>query len=118
MQLIGEPVRHAGRPSDRQPSTVVIICRWSSPLVNVKCSSTTSGSSAASNTSSSTGSVPGPYSLTAMARRAGLTKETITGKPGEVVTIECIPARDGTKRLGWVNTITYADGHKIELSRR
>jgi hypothetical protein len=61
----------------------------------------------------SLGTVP-----TAMARRAGLTKETITGKPGEVVTIECIPARDGTKRLGWVNTITYADGHKIELSRR
>ena len=61
----------------------------------------------------SLGTVP-----TAMARRAGLTKETITGKPGEVVTIDCIPARDGTKHLGWVNTITYADGHKIELSRR
>jgi len=61
----------------------------------------------------SLGTVP-----TAMARRAGLTKENITGKSGEVVTIECIPARDGTKRLGWVNTITYADGHKIELSRR
>jgi hypothetical protein len=55
---------------------------------------------------------------TAMARRAGLTKETISGKAGEVVTIDCIPARDGTKHLGWVNTITYADGHKIELSRR
>ena len=61
----------------------------------------------------SLGTVP-----TAMARRAGLTKENITGKSGEVVTIECIPARDGTKHLGWVNTITYADGHKIELSRR
>ena len=55
---------------------------------------------------------------TAMARRAGLTKESISGKVGEVVTIDCIPARDGTKHLGWVNTITYADGHKIELSRR
>jgi hypothetical protein len=55
---------------------------------------------------------------TAMARRAGLTKESISGQPGEVVTIECIPARDGTKHLGWVNTITYADGHKHELSRR
>jgi hypothetical protein len=61
----------------------------------------------------SLGTVP-----TAMARRAGLTKESISGKVGEVVTIECIPARDGTKHLGWVNTITYADGHKIELSRR
>ena len=61
----------------------------------------------------SLGTVP-----TAMARRAGLTKESISGKVGEVVTIDCIPARDGTKHLGWVNTITYADGHKIELSRR
>jgi len=55
---------------------------------------------------------------TAMARRAGLTKEGISGKPGEILTIECIPARDGTKHLGWVNTITYADGRKYELSRR
>ena len=61
----------------------------------------------------SLGTVP-----TAMARRAGLTNESISGKVGEVVTIDCIPARDGTKHLGWVNTITYADGHKIELSRR
>ena len=65
------------------------------------------------NVTWSLGTVP-----TAMARRAGLTKETISGKAGEVVTIDCIPARDGTKHLGWVNTITYADGHKIELSRR
>lgn len=55
---------------------------------------------------------------TAMARRAGLTKESISGKSGEVLTIEAIPARDGTKHLGWVSTITYADGHKFELSRR
>jgi hypothetical protein len=55
---------------------------------------------------------------TAMARRAGLTKESITGKPGEVVTIDIAPARDGTKHLGWVSTITYGDGHKYELSRK
>ena len=55
---------------------------------------------------------------TAMARRAGLTRESITGKSGEVLTIECNPARDGTLHLGWVNTITYADGHKYELSGR
>jgi hypothetical protein len=61
----------------------------------------------------SLGTVP-----TAMARRAGLTKESVSGKAGEVLTIECIPARDGTKHLGWVNTITYADGRKFELSRR
>jgi hypothetical protein len=55
---------------------------------------------------------------TAMARRAGLTRESIAGHSGEVVTIEANPARDGTKHLGWVNTITYADGKKHELSGR
>lgn len=55
---------------------------------------------------------------TAMARRAGLTRESIAGHTGETVTIEANPARDGTKHLGWVNTITYADGKKHELSGR
>ena len=55
---------------------------------------------------------------TAMARRAGLTRESISGKPGEVVTIACNPARDGTKHLGWISTITYADGHSYTLSAR
>jgi hypothetical protein len=55
---------------------------------------------------------------TAMARRAGLTRESIAGHTGEMVTIEANPARDGTKHLGWVNTITYADGKKHELSGR
>ena len=50
---------------------------------------------------------------TAMMRRAGLTKETLQGKPGEVVTIDAVPARNGTKNLGWINKITYADGHSI-----
>jgi hypothetical protein len=48
---------------------------------------------------------------TAMMRRAGLTKETLAGKPGEEVTIDAVPARDGTAHLGWINKITYADGH-------
>ena len=48
---------------------------------------------------------------TAMMRRAGLTRETLQGKPGEEVTISAVPARDGSKHLGWVNKITYADGH-------
>ena len=48
---------------------------------------------------------------TAMMRRAGLTKETLQGKPGEEVTINVVPARDGSKHLGWINKITYADGH-------
>jgi hypothetical protein len=54
---------------------------------------------------------------TAMMRRAGLTRETLQGKPGEIVTINAIAARDETKRLGWISKITYADGHHIQLGR-
>jgi hypothetical protein len=54
---------------------------------------------------------------TAMMRRAGLTRETLQGKPGEVVTINAIAARDDTKRLGWISKITYADGHHVQLGR-
>jgi hypothetical protein len=50
---------------------------------------------------------------TAMMRRAGLTKETLQGKPGEEVTINVVPARDGSKHLAWINKITYADGHSF-----
>jgi len=50
---------------------------------------------------------------TAMMRRAGLTKESLQGKPGEEVTIYAVPARDGSKHLAWVNKITYADGHSF-----
>jgi hypothetical protein len=54
---------------------------------------------------------------TAMMRRAGLTREALQGKPGEVVTINAIAARDETKRLGWISKITYADGHHVQLGR-
>lgn len=50
---------------------------------------------------------------TAMMRRAGLTKETFQGKAGEEVTINAVPARDGSRNLGWINKITYADGHSF-----
>jgi hypothetical protein len=50
---------------------------------------------------------------TAMMRRAGITRESLRGKPGEEVTINAVPARDGSKHLGWVNKITYADGHSF-----
>lgn len=50
---------------------------------------------------------------TAMMRRAGLTKETLQGKAGEEVTINAVPARDGSQHLGWINKITYADGHSF-----
>jgi Family of unknown function (DUF6152) len=54
---------------------------------------------------------------TAMMRRAGLTKESLQGRPGEVVTINAIAARDETKKLGWISKITYADGHHVQLGR-
>jgi hypothetical protein len=54
----------------------------------------------------------------AMLRSAGLTKEAIAGKPGEVVTIIAYPARDGTKHLGWITRITYEDGHYYLLDGR
>jgi hypothetical protein len=50
---------------------------------------------------------------TAMMRRAGITRESLQGKPGEEVTISAVPARDGSKHLGWINKITYADGHSF-----
>ena len=54
----------------------------------------------------------------AMMRRAGLTKDALAGKPGEVLTIVAYPARDGTKHLGWITKITYADGHFFLLDGR
>ena len=53
---------------------------------------------------------------TAMMRKAGLTKESIMGKPGEVITVSAVPARDGTKHLAWISKITYADGHYHQLA--
>jgi Family of unknown function (DUF6152) len=50
---------------------------------------------------------------TAMMRRAGITRESLQGKPGEEVTIVAVPARDGSKHLAWINKITYADGHSF-----
>jgi len=52
---------------------------------------------------------------TAMMRKAGLSKESVLGQPGEIVTVVANPARDGTKRLGWVLKITYADGRNYQL---
>lgn len=52
---------------------------------------------------------------TAMMRRAGITRETLGGKPGEVIAVEAVPARDGTKHLAWISKITYADGRVHQL---
>jgi hypothetical protein len=53
---------------------------------------------------------------TAMLRKAGLSKDTVAGKPGEIVTITANPAKDGTKHLAWIGKITYADGHYHQLA--
>jgi hypothetical protein len=52
---------------------------------------------------------------TAMLRKAGLTKEMIVAD-GMPVTVSGYPARDGTKNLGWVLKLTYADGHYYQLA--
>jgi hypothetical protein len=54
----------------------------------------------------------------AMLRKANLTKAKLMGNAGEVVTIVVYPARDGTKNLGWVTKITYADGKFLTLDGR
>jgi hypothetical protein len=51
----------------------------------------------------------------AQMRRAGLTKELIMGQPGEIVTISILPARDGSQHLGYIERITYQDGHFNQL---
>jgi hypothetical protein len=51
----------------------------------------------------------------AMMRKAGLTREALTGKRGEVVTIAAAPAKDSRKRIGWISRITYSDGHYYQL---
>jgi len=53
---------------------------------------------------------------TAMIRRSRITKESLQGKPGEIVKVNAVPARDGTKTLAWVSRITYADGHFLQLA--
>jgi hypothetical protein len=45
----------------------------------------------------------------AMLRKAGITKELLRGKPGDVVTLVVHPALNGRQR-GWVSKITYPDG--------
>jgi hypothetical protein len=45
----------------------------------------------------------------AMLRKAGITKERLRGKAGDVVTMVVHPALNGRRR-GWVSKITYPDG--------
>jgi len=52
---------------------------------------------------------------TAMARRAGLTRESFLGA-GKPVTIEGIAGRKADLHLGFVYKITFADGRYVQLS--
>ncbi|MBM3818018.1 MAG: hypothetical protein FJW14_03210 [Acidimicrobiia bacterium] len=53
---------------------------------------------------------------TAMLRRAGLSRESIQGQPGELITVAANPARDETRNLAWITKMTYADGRAIFLT--
>jgi hypothetical protein len=52
---------------------------------------------------------------TAMMKKAGLTKDAVAGKAGEVVTVTARPSRDGRKNA-WILRITYSDGHFYQLA--
>jgi hypothetical protein len=52
-----------------------------------------------------------------MMRKAGLTREMLAGRKGDVVTIDVLPGLNGTKQ-GWIVQITYPDGHFYQLSGR
>ncbi len=51
---------------------------------------------------------------TAMARKAGITKTQLFGD-GSPVNVDAYPARDGTKNLGFLAKISYADGHHFQF---
>jgi hypothetical protein len=46
--------------------------------------------------------------------RAGVPKDVF--KVGAAVTVTAMPAKDGTKLLGFGKVFKYADGHEIRLS--
>ena len=48
-------------------------------------------------------------------QRAGVSKQTLMGEPGEVVTVTYLPARDGTPHIGYLQRITHADGRFTQL---
>lgn len=54
---------------------------------------------------------------TAMFRKAGISQAMLRGD-GQQVTIEGLPARDGTENLGYILRITYEDGHFYQLSNQ
>lgn len=55
---------------------------------------------------------------TGFLHKMGITKELFEGNPGDNVTVVANPAKDGTKTLGWIVTVTYPDGHVYTLSQK
>jgi hypothetical protein len=51
----------------------------------------------------------------AMARKAGITKESLLAA-GQIVKITAYPARDGTQHLGFLIRVDYPDGHFISVN--
>jgi uncharacterized protein DUF6152 len=51
----------------------------------------------------------------AMARKAGITKESLLAV-GQTVKITAYPARDGTQHLGFLIRVDYPDGHFISVN--
>lgn len=45
--------------------------------------------------------------------QGGITRDTF--KPGQVVTIDAFPPKDGTKSLAYLKTITFSDGHSTTI---
>ena len=45
--------------------------------------------------------------------KGGVTRDTF--KPGQVVSIDAFPPKDGTKSLAYLKTVTFADGHSLEI---
>ena len=48
---------------------------------------------------------------TGFLHKVGITKALLQGNPGDIVTVDASPAKDGTKNTGWITKITYPDGH-------
>lgn len=39
----------------------------------------------------------------------------MVGKPGDVISVEVFPAKDGTKQLAHIKTIHFSDGREIDM---
>ena len=51
----------------------------------------------------------------AMLRKAGIKKEMLV--TNDAVTMDIVPARDGTQHLGFILNIKFPDGRKFQFSR-